>query len=92
MAPCFGFHNKSLSEAAPSRLSVVMVELGSVVGQEERARKEIVVERELLLHACESEGQCVFAADDAHRREVVDALSGTHPLQSVVDHAGIAPL
>ncbi len=67
-------HDKGLGQAAPSRLGKVVVEFGRVVGEEEGAREEIVIEGELLLHACEREREGVFAGDDTHGWEVVDAL------------------
>lgn len=84
-------HNKSLSQAATPSLRKVMVKSGCVVGEEEGAWEEIVIEGELLLHACEREREGVLAGDDTHGREVVDALNRTQLLQSFVNHARVAP-
>jgi hypothetical protein len=91
LASRLGFHNKGFSEAASSGFSEVVVNLGGVVGEEEGAWEEVVVEGELILHASEGEGEGVLAADDAHGGEVIDALVGCHPLESLIDHPSVAP-
>lgn len=92
LAAGLGLDDEGLEEPSLAGLGEVVIDLGSVVGVEEGPGEVVVVVRELLLHLGQRECKGVLPRDDAHRREMVDPLRDVHPLQGLVDHAGVAPL
>lgn len=91
LAPCFRLYDKGLKQFSLLTLAHIVIDFRKIRREEKGPWEVVILSWKLILHLCQGECERILPGDDAHRREVIDALIVRHSLQCFIDYSSIAP-